>query len=284
MRNRLLVGLAGVVTATVLVVTPVGAQAARLITGKDVKDSSLTGADVKDSSLTGKDVKGGSLDGTDLSDGSVTGGDVADGGITGADLADGGVTSADLADGTVTGTDVSDGSVTGADVTNGTIGGADITDGSLGGTDLTDGSVTGADVDESTLAAVASANSLSPLPSGETMSGVFTMAGGVVDGGGTSYLGASVNYPRPLADPIPDEHIIDTGAVGFPAECPGAGQAAPGYMCLYFDFHAGISDVYGWSDRPPYSDLPMSIGVALYAHVDSVSNAYADGIWTVTAP
>ena len=40
--------------------------AAKLITGKDVKNSSLTGVDVKNSSLTGADVKNGSIAGADL--------------------------------------------------------------------------------------------------------------------------------------------------------------------------------------------------------------------------
>jgi hypothetical protein len=46
--------------------------AARLVTGKGVKDGSLTGKDVRNSSLTGKDVKNRSLTRSDFS-GSVTG-------------------------------------------------------------------------------------------------------------------------------------------------------------------------------------------------------------------
>ena len=43
------------------------ATAAKLITGKQIKNSSLTGADVKGSSLTGSDVKNGSIGPADLS-------------------------------------------------------------------------------------------------------------------------------------------------------------------------------------------------------------------------
>ena len=49
------------VLATMLVSGGAYATAATLITGKQVKDSSLSGRDVKNSSLTGADVKNRSL-------------------------------------------------------------------------------------------------------------------------------------------------------------------------------------------------------------------------------
>lgn len=48
------------------------ATAAKLLTGKDIKNSSLTGADVKNSSLTGKDIKNGSLGAAELSPAAIT--------------------------------------------------------------------------------------------------------------------------------------------------------------------------------------------------------------------
>ena len=51
--------------------------AADLITGKQVKNSSLTGKDVKDATLTGNDVANESLTGGDLAAGSVSAADVA---------------------------------------------------------------------------------------------------------------------------------------------------------------------------------------------------------------
>ena len=51
--------------------------AAGLITGKQVKNSSLTGKDVKDATLTGNDVANESLTGGDLAAGSVSAADVA---------------------------------------------------------------------------------------------------------------------------------------------------------------------------------------------------------------
>src|SRR5690606_1061826 len=46
-----------------------GAQAAKWITGADVKNGSLTGADIKNRSLTGADIKDGSLSAKKLSKG-----------------------------------------------------------------------------------------------------------------------------------------------------------------------------------------------------------------------
>ena len=49
------------VLAFLLVTNPVTAEAARLITGADIKDGSITSADVKDRSLLAKDFKSGQL-------------------------------------------------------------------------------------------------------------------------------------------------------------------------------------------------------------------------------
>lgn len=73
----------------VVALVAVPTTAARLITGKDVKDSSLTGKDVKNGSLSGADVKDGSLTGTDVANSSLTGADVRDGSIGAADLSAG---------------------------------------------------------------------------------------------------------------------------------------------------------------------------------------------------
>jgi len=232
MRNRLFAVLAVVVAAALLTMTPVVAQAAKLITGKDIKDSSVTGKDIKDSSLSGSDVKDSTVTGNDVKASSLNGTDLADGSVAGADIADGGVK--------------------------------------------------GADVDESTLGAVPTANALAPLASGQTQSGTFGM--GSATGVASGYLGTAINYPRPLAAPIADANVIDTAVNPDPVNCPAPGQASPGYLCLYFDYHSGIDYVYGYSDDAPFNLLPQSVGLSLYAEVTGTSSVYADGVWTVTAP
>jgi hypothetical protein len=56
-----------------------GSYAAKLLTGKDIKNGSITGKDIKKKSLTGKQVKDNSLTGKDLKDGSIGAGDLAAG-------------------------------------------------------------------------------------------------------------------------------------------------------------------------------------------------------------
>lgn len=73
--------------ALAVVLSPTAyAATAKLITGADVKDSSLTGADIKSSSLTGADVRDSSLTGADVKSSSLTGRDIKDGTVGAKDL------------------------------------------------------------------------------------------------------------------------------------------------------------------------------------------------------
>lgn len=68
MRSQTVLTGGGVVVAAFLLATnPVVADAARLITGADIKDGSVTGVDLKDDSVKGVDIKDGSLASKDLS-------------------------------------------------------------------------------------------------------------------------------------------------------------------------------------------------------------------------
>ncbi len=64
--------LALIVAASGSAVADGVSAAARLITGKQVKNSSLTGADIKNSSLRGSDIRNSSLTGADIRNGSLT--------------------------------------------------------------------------------------------------------------------------------------------------------------------------------------------------------------------
>jgi hypothetical protein len=172
--------------------------------------------------------------------------------------------------------------VTGGDIKNGSVTTKDIKDGSLKGADIKNGSLTGADVQESSLGTVPSANNLTPLPSGQTQSGAFSAAGANSTGAG-GWIAFEINYPRPLATPIADANIIDTAFAADLAHCPGPGQAAPGYLCLYPSARNGVGKAYGYSDNAPYTDLPYSVGIGLYDPVTG-SQPYYNGVWTVTAP
>jgi hypothetical protein len=208
MRTKTIALLAALLAAVLLLVTPLGAQAAKLITGKQVKDSSLTGKDVKDDSLTGKDVAEKTL---------------------------GTVPSAKMAT---------------------TAGTAD---------------------------SAATAQALATLGPGETQSGAFGASTGSVAGMAAGYLGFAITYPRSLPVAIAEENVIDTETNPDPVNCAGPGQAAPGYLCLYFNYHSDIDYVYAYSTVAPYSTMTPSVGLGLYAQVTG-EEAYVDGIWTVTAP
>ena len=149
------------------------------------------------------------------------------------------------------------------------------------GKQIKDNTVTGKDVKESSLGTVPSAAKLATLGSGQTQSGAFSAAAGDSAAGG--WLGFAINFPRPLATAIDESNIIDTADTADPAHCPGPGQAAPGYLCLYSNARSNVGEIYGYSTGSPYGDLPVSVGIGLYVPVTG-NQPYVDGIWTVTAP
>lgn len=78
---------AGIAVTAMFVALGGPAEAASLITGAKIQNSSVTGADIKGGSLTGSDVKGNSLTGDDIT--GIRGADVRDGSLTKADFAAG---------------------------------------------------------------------------------------------------------------------------------------------------------------------------------------------------
>jgi hypothetical protein len=128
-------------------------------------------------------------------------------------------------------------------------------------------------------AEAAAADRLTALSPGQSESGAFSGGGGTSTGG---WYGIGITYGRPLTTAIADNHIVDTSATPDPTHCPGAGKAAPGYLCLYFQFHSNTGRIYGYSTDPPYSGVVPSVGVGLYAPITGPS-AFANGVWTVTA-
>jgi len=66
MLKKIAAGGAAIALGFLLVTNPVVADAAKQITGKDIKNNSVTGKDIKDNSLTGKDIKNGKITTADL--------------------------------------------------------------------------------------------------------------------------------------------------------------------------------------------------------------------------
>jgi hypothetical protein len=124
------------------------------------------------------------------------------------------------------------------------------------------------------------ADGLTNLPSGASESGAFSGGGGAATSG---YFGFGITYNRPLGTAIADNHIVDTNKNPDATHCPGAGHAAAGYLCLYFQYHFQVGTIYGYSTDAPYSSISPSIGVGIYAPITG-AGSYANGVYTVTAP
>jgi len=118
-----------------------------------------------------------------------------------------------------------------------------------------------------------------PLPSGHSESGNFGGGGGDTT---DDWIGLSITYPRPLAHPISDKHIVDVSGSSAP-HCAGKGHAAPGYLCFYDSIQSGVdpgTDFYSTD-----SDALGKLGVVGYWKVNSDgAHPYIGGSWTVTAP
>jgi hypothetical protein len=67
---------AGIAVTSLFIALGGPAQAASLLTGKNIRNNSLTGSDVRNGSLTGSDVRNNSLTGSDVRNNSLTGLDV----------------------------------------------------------------------------------------------------------------------------------------------------------------------------------------------------------------
>jgi hypothetical protein len=71
MRSKLAMGGLAVAIGFLLVTNPVVADAAKQITGKQIKNNSVTTKDIKNNNLKGQDIKDGSLTASDLAAGTV---------------------------------------------------------------------------------------------------------------------------------------------------------------------------------------------------------------------
>ena len=68
MRSKLIAAVGAIAVAFLLVTNPVIADAAKLITGNQIKNNSVTTKDIKNNNLTGKDIKDNKLTGKDINE------------------------------------------------------------------------------------------------------------------------------------------------------------------------------------------------------------------------
>ncbi len=81
MRSKLTVAVGVLAVALFLATSPTVVEAARQITGAQIKNSTIRSIDVRNNALTGADIRTGSVGGSDIADGSLTADDLAPGTI-----------------------------------------------------------------------------------------------------------------------------------------------------------------------------------------------------------
>ena len=118
----------------------------------------------------------------------------------------------------------------------------------------------------------------SVLGSGQTEAGDFIAAAANGQAGT-----ALVQFWPHLPESLPEGHIIvlAEGAPGT-VECPGAGQAAAGYMCVYQSFNEGMSFESFISTMPGSIYAGPVSGVMTWR--SNQSNGLLRGTWAYTAP
>ena len=147
--------------------------------------------------------------------------------------------------------------------------------------DLGNNAVTSAKVKNGTLGAADLAPSVTAvqpvLQSGQTMRGFFL--GG---GGDLAYIGDAVTFPQrlPASFNLQQVEYRPTGTTS--ANCPGAGQAARGWVCVYVGQLNAATECCIYGDD--YTLNRASIyGFRIY-WATTGQYAYADGSWAATAP
>ncbi len=116
-----------------------------------------------------------------------------------------------------------------------------------------------------------------PLPSGQSESGFYGVGSGSST---TGYVAEGISFSQPLAAPIAPNHVVYNALKGTSTHCPGFGQAAPGYVCLY-EAEASALAFYITRDFVLNENAADKYGFALFFEVKGAG--YAAGSWTVTA-
>jgi hypothetical protein len=166
-------------------------------------------------------------------------------------------------------------------IANNSVGSPQIKPGGVQTSDLGNNAVTSQKIKNGTIAA----SDLKPqvsqtqraLRSGETMRGTFLAAGADTTSG---YIGTSITFPHRLPANFVKANVqyID-GATS--TQCPGVGQAAPGWACFYEGQNSLATLCCIYSEN--YNDPSVgTFGTRIYWTV--TGSNYVDGNWAITAP
>jgi hypothetical protein len=118
-----------------------------------------------------------------------------------------------------------------------------------------------------------------PLASGQSESGWFAVA----DGDSTKgFVGQGISFTQPLSAPLPEGRVVFNTVGATSPTCPGIGQAARGFVCLYPAEGEGMT-FNGAFDFNINTNAADRFGFALYFNA-VLAEGFIDGSWTVTAP
>ncbi len=117
----------------------------------------------------------------------------------------------------------------------------------------------------------------SVLQSGQTEAGDFIAAAANEEAGTVL-----VQFWPHLPESLPEGHIIVVPEGGTTVQCPGAGQAAAGYMCVYQSFNEGMSFESFISTMPGSIYAGPVSGVMTWR--SHQFNGLLRGTWAYTAP
>jgi hypothetical protein len=129
-------------------------------------------------------------------------------------------------------------------------------------------------------ATAGTARSIGTLPSGKSQSGFYAAGGGEAEEG---FIAEGITFQQPLAAPIAEGNVEWFEEGDPPTEkCPGVGQAAPGYLCLYDNEESDVDlcCIYDFALNEPAADKN---GFIVYWEPNG-TGSFVSGEWTVTAP
>jgi hypothetical protein len=124
-------------------------------------------------------------------------------------------------------------------------------------------------------------SALSTLPSGASESGDFAIYTANTSG----FLATAASFSIPLAAVIPASNVVydESNTVGVP-HCSGPGHADAGFLCVYQDFSAGVTDPARIKDYE-HSDATGTGTFGFTLEWSTTGSPTAGfGTWTVTAP
>lgn len=124
-----------------------------------------------------------------------------------------------------------------------------------------------------------------PLESGETETGIFAAAGGGPGTAAGQVMTANINFVQPLSAALDFNHtVVLKKNESSASHCPGVGEAAPGYLCVYVGYESAAS-IYTPVENPQTGNAGTGTdGANAYAETLATGAGAVSGTWAVTAP